>query len=143
MQIRRAKGALVVLTSYEFLINKKDAARLAALPWRYLVLDEGHRIKNADCQLSRALRTYKIAHKLLLTGTPLQNQLSELWSLLNFLVRACLELLPCGHLRCAAGNTPSQQDVLLQPCARRQPARRVHATQKCAAARDVRQLGGV
>ena len=82
----------MVLTSYEFVINKNDAQRLADLQWRYLVLDEGHRIKNANCQLSRVLRTYKIAHKLLLTGTPLQNDLSELWSLLNFLVRTMVVL---------------------------------------------------
>lgn len=86
VQIRPAGGANVVLTTYEFLINKKDSPRLSAIKWHYLILDEGHRIKNADCQLSCIVRTFKIKHKLLLSGTPLQNQLSELWSLLNFLV---------------------------------------------------------
>lgn len=45
-------------------------------------------MKNAECALSRVVRSYRVRHKLLLTGTPLQNQLGELWSLLNFLVRA-------------------------------------------------------
>jgi ATP-dependent helicase STH1/SNF2 len=76
----------VVLTSYEFLINKKDCKRMAALKWHYLILDEGHRIKNSECRLSCIVRKYKINHKLLLSGTPLQNHLSELWSLLNFLL---------------------------------------------------------
>jgi SNF2 family DNA or RNA helicase len=67
-------------------MNKKDCRQMAAVKWHYLILDEGHRIKNADCQLSRIVRTYKVNHKLLLSGTPLQNQLSELWSLLNFLL---------------------------------------------------------
>jgi SNF2 family DNA or RNA helicase len=49
-------------------------------------LDEGHRIKNNGCKLNAALKSYKMKHKLLLTGTPVQNQLFELWSLLNFLV---------------------------------------------------------
>lgn len=86
MQIRPAGGANVIVTSYEFLINKRDAPRMAALRWHYVVLDEGHRIKNADCQLARALRGYRIRHKLLLSGTPVQNALGELWALLNFLL---------------------------------------------------------
>jgi len=50
------------------------------------VIDEGHRLKNADCKLSRELRLYRSRAKLLLTGTPLQNKLDELWALLNFLM---------------------------------------------------------
>ena len=85
-QIRRAGGANVVVTSYEFLINKRDAPRMAALRWHYVILDEGHRVKNADCALARALRGYRVRHKLLLSGTPVQNALNELWALLNFLL---------------------------------------------------------
>ena len=51
-----------------------------------MVVDEGHRLKNFNCKLIRELRSYETANKLLLTGTPLQNNLSELWSLLNFLL---------------------------------------------------------
>ena len=47
--------------------------------WKYIVVDEGHRLKNMNCRLLRELRTIPTANKLLLTGTPLQNNLSELW----------------------------------------------------------------
>lgn len=74
----------VVITSYEMCII--DRAALQNFEWKYLIVDEGHRIKNTNCRLIRELRLYKNTHRLLLTGTPLQNNLSELWSLLNFLL---------------------------------------------------------
>lgn len=49
-------------------------------------MDEAHKIKNEESQLSLIIRELKTHHKLLLTGTPLQNNLHELWSLLNFLM---------------------------------------------------------
>jgi SNF2 family DNA or RNA helicase len=58
---------------------------LLAVHWRYLVLDEGHRIKNEKTALYERLRVVKAQRKLLLTGTPLQNNLHELWALLHFL----------------------------------------------------------
>lgn len=54
--------------------------------WKYLIVDEGHRIKNLNCRLVRELKRLPTDNKLLLTGTPLQNNLAELWSLLNFLL---------------------------------------------------------
>jgi SNF2 family DNA or RNA helicase len=84
LQVKRGK-CHVVLTTYELLL--RDSLKLSNKQWYYLILDEGHRIKNHDCKLNTALRSYKMKHKLLLTGTPVQNQLLELWSLLNFLVR--------------------------------------------------------
>jgi ATP-dependent DNA helicase len=54
--------------------------------WKYMIVDEGHRIKNMNCRLIRELKALPAANRLLLTGTPLQNNLSELWSLLNFLL---------------------------------------------------------
>ncbi|RKO88346.1 SNF2 family N-terminal domain-containing protein, partial [Blyttiomyces helicus] len=74
----------IIVTSYEICMN--DRPYLAALEWKYIVIDEGHRIKNYNCRLVRELRMYTTSNKLLLTGTPLQNNLSELWSLLNFLM---------------------------------------------------------
>lgn len=50
-----------------------------------MVLDEGHRIKNSVTQVSSALRTIKSEHRLILTGTPLQNSLLEMWALLAWL----------------------------------------------------------
>lgn len=74
----------VVVTSYE--ICMRDQKSMHCLNWKYIIVDEGHRIKNLNCKLIRELKTYKAANRLLLTGTPLQNNLSELWSLLNFLL---------------------------------------------------------
>lgn len=74
----------VVVTSYE--ICMRDQRSMYSLDWKYIIVDEGHRIKNLNCKLIRELKTYKAANRLLLTGTPLQNNLSELWSLLNFLL---------------------------------------------------------
>ncbi|CAL5223570.1 g6105 [Coccomyxa viridis] len=74
----------VVVTSYEIVIA--DSKHLARYQWNYIVVDEGHRLKNFNCKLLRELRTIPTNNKLLLSGTPLQNNLSELWSLLNFLL---------------------------------------------------------
>ncbi|XP_053683433.1 ATP-dependent helicase brm [Sabethes cyaneus] len=75
----------VLLTTYEYVI--KDKAVLAKISWKYMIIDEGHRMKNHHCKLTQVLNThYTAPHRLLLTGTPLQNKLPELWALLNFLL---------------------------------------------------------
>ncbi|PSR86840.1 Chromatin structure-remodeling complex protein like [Actinidia chinensis var. chinensis] len=76
----------VLLTTYEYLMNKHDRPKLSKLHWHYIIIDEGHRIKNASCKLNADLKHYHSSHRLLLTGTPLQNNLEELWALLNFLL---------------------------------------------------------
>ncbi|XP_071909795.1 uncharacterized protein [Coffea arabica] len=76
----------VLLTTYEYLMNKHDKPKLSKIQWRYIIIDEGHRIKNASCKLNADLKHYRSNHRLLLTGTPLQNNLEELWALLNFLL---------------------------------------------------------
>ncbi|XP_063730570.1 lymphoid-specific helicase isoform X2 [Eleginops maclovinus] len=87
-QIRRPQGTLsicpVVVTSFE--IAMIDRKHLQRFQWKYLIVDEGHRIKNLNCRLVRELKLLPTDNKLLLTGTPLQNNLAELWSLLNFLL---------------------------------------------------------
>ncbi|KAJ1880340.1 putative ATPase [Coemansia sp. RSA 1722] len=77
-------GFPVVVTTYE--IAMKDKQALQRFAWKFIIIDEGHRIKNLNCKLVRDLKSYQSANRLLLTGTPLQNSLSELWSLLNFLL---------------------------------------------------------
>lgn len=62
-----------------------DASRLARVHWQYMVVDEGHRLKNYKSKLLEVLRGFTSEHKLLLTGTPLQNDIGELWTLLNYL----------------------------------------------------------
>lgn len=74
----------IFVTSYEIAIVDRTA--LKNTRWRYIVVDEGHRLKNSNCRLIKELKMYTSANRLLLTGTPLQNNLDELWSLLNFLM---------------------------------------------------------
>ncbi|KAK9285539.1 hypothetical protein L1049_024734 [Liquidambar formosana] len=75
----------IIITSYEVAMN--DAKRfLRHYNWKYVVVDEGHRLKNSKCKLLKELKHLPVENKLLLTGTPLQNNLAELWSLLNFLL---------------------------------------------------------
>ncbi|GMH25270.1 hypothetical protein Nepgr_027113 [Nepenthes gracilis] len=75
----------IVVTSYEVALN--DARRcLRHYNWKYVVVDEGHRLKNSKCKLFKELKHVSMENKLLLTGTPLQNNLAELWSLLNFIL---------------------------------------------------------
>ncbi|CAL5373168.1 unnamed protein product [Camellia sinensis] len=75
----------IVVTSYEVALN--DARKhLRHYNWKYMVVDEGHRLKNSKCKLLKELKWLPVENKLLLTGTPLQNNLAELWSLLNFIL---------------------------------------------------------
>ncbi|XP_026059449.1 SWI/SNF-related matrix-associated actin-dependent regulator of chromatin subfamily A member 5-like isoform X1 [Carassius auratus] len=74
----------VCVTSYEMVIIER--AVFKKFNWRYLVIDEAHRIKNEKSKLSEIVREFKTTNRLLLTGTPLQNNLHELWALLNFLL---------------------------------------------------------
>ncbi|XP_014846022.1 PREDICTED: chromodomain-helicase-DNA-binding protein 4 isoform X2 [Poecilia mexicana] len=73
----------VLLTSYELITI--DMAILGSIDWACLVVDEAHRLKNNQSKFFRVLNNYPLQHKLLLTGTPLQNNLEELFHLLNFL----------------------------------------------------------
>jgi SWI/SNF-related matrix-associated actin-dependent regulator of chromatin subfamily A member 5 len=59
---------------------------LSKIAWTYLIIDEAHRLKNEASMFSKTIRSYESQFRLLLTGTPLQNNLHELWALLNFLV---------------------------------------------------------
>ena len=75
----------VVLTTYEYIIRDKQV--LSKLRWKYTIVDEGHRMRNQNSKLTMTLNTqYVSPHRILLTGTPLQNKLPELWALLNFLL---------------------------------------------------------
>ena len=73
----------VLLTSYELV--SIDSACLASIDWAVLVVDEAHRLKSNQSKFFKFLASYNINYKLLLTGTPLQNNLEELFHLLNFL----------------------------------------------------------
>lgn len=72
-----------LITSYEIIL--KDKQHLGSIKWNYLAVDEAHRLKNSGSALHEALNEFTTSSRLLITGTPLQNSLKELWSLLNFL----------------------------------------------------------
>ncbi|KAI5970402.1 snf21 [Candida margitis] len=75
----------VMLTTYEYVIRERPL--LAKFHYSHMIIDEGHRMKNANSKLSQTLRQYyKTKNRLILTGTPLQNNLPELWALLNFVL---------------------------------------------------------
>lgn len=58
----------VLLTSYDFMMGKADRPRLAKLTWDYIIIDEGHRLKNAGCKLNAEIKMYTAHSRLLLTG---------------------------------------------------------------------------
>ncbi|KAF1809283.1 hypothetical protein P152DRAFT_168062 [Eremomyces bilateralis CBS 781.70] len=75
----------VLLTTYEFII--KDRPILAKIKWMHMIVDEGHRMKNANSKLSSTITNYySTKYRIILTGTPLQNNLTELWAMLNFVL---------------------------------------------------------
>lgn len=74
----------VCITSYQLVVH--DHQSFKRRRWRYMILDEAHNIKNFRSNRWRALLNFNTENRLLLTGTPLQNNLMELWSLLYFLM---------------------------------------------------------
>jgi hypothetical protein len=74
----------VVVTSYD--VARLDHEKLNTISWLYVVVDEGHNIKNPDARRTKAIKTINGQHKLALTGTPIQNNLEELWSLFDYVM---------------------------------------------------------
>uniref|UniRef100_A0A667ZBU6 Chromodomain helicase DNA binding protein 1 n=1 Tax=Myripristis murdjan TaxID=586833 RepID=A0A667ZBU6_9TELE len=74
----------ILLTTYEILL--KDKSFLGNVNWAFIGVDEAHRLKNDDSLLYKTMIDFKSNHRLLITGTPLQNSLKELWSLLHFIM---------------------------------------------------------
>ena len=64
----------------------KEQVAFRKFAWRYLIVDEAHRMKNEESKLSQVLRSFDSHSRLLITGMPMQNNLHELWALLNFLL---------------------------------------------------------
>lgn len=81
---RQTQNTGVVITSYEMIM--RDSDYIVSQTWKFLIVDEGHRLKNINSKLLRELKRINTTNRLLLTGTPLQNSLAELWSLLNFIL---------------------------------------------------------
>ncbi|KAI4253734.1 MAG: hypothetical protein LQ352_003505 [Teloschistes flavicans] len=74
----------VCITSYEMIL--REQTHLKKFAWEYIIIDEAHRIKNEESSLAQKIRIFSSRNRLLITGTPLQNNLHELWALLNFLL---------------------------------------------------------
>ncbi|EPY53849.1 TATA-binding protein associated factor Mot1 [Schizosaccharomyces cryophilus OY26] len=81
---KQLKVVDVVVTSYD--ICRNDMESLVKVDWNYCVLDEGHVIKNARAKLTKAVKCLRSYHRLILSGTPIQNNVLELWSLFDFLM---------------------------------------------------------
>ncbi|KAK9834176.1 hypothetical protein WJX81_005712 [Elliptochloris bilobata] len=82
-------GFNTLITHYDLALRDRSALR--KVQWEVLMVDEGHRLKNAASRLAEALRGYSFRHRVLLTGTPIQNSLAELWALLNFVLPAVFD----------------------------------------------------
>jgi SNF2 family DNA or RNA helicase len=80
---RLADGCDLLLTTYA--TATRDAGALAAVPWDRVVLDEAQHIKNSASATAKAVRRIPARHRVALTGTPVENRLAELWSILDFL----------------------------------------------------------
>ncbi|XP_027851199.2 lymphoid-specific helicase-like [Aphis gossypii] len=74
----------IVITTFEIL--RIDTKVLKGYDWKYITIDEGHKMKNPLTLTSRCLREFACTNKLILTGTPIQNNMDELWTLLNLLM---------------------------------------------------------
>ena len=76
-------GKDVVITTYS--LANRDAGIMSGINWHRIVLDEAQKIKNPDAKQTRAIRSLKAERKVAMTGTPVENRLSELWSIMDFL----------------------------------------------------------
>ena len=85
-------GDGVLLTTYEHMRMFRD--RICAVRWGYAVLDEGHKIRNPDADVTIVAKQLQTVHRIIMSGAPIQNRLSELWSLFDFVFPGKLGTLP-------------------------------------------------
>ncbi|XP_028549869.1 DNA excision repair protein CSB isoform X1 [Dendrobium catenatum] len=89
--IARSEAGLL-LTTYEQL--RIHGEKLLGIEWGYAVLDEGHRIRNPNAEVTLVCKQIQTVHRIIMTGAPVQNKLSELWSLFDFVFPGKLGVLP-------------------------------------------------
>ncbi|XP_065065513.1 DNA excision repair protein ERCC-6-like [Rhopilema esculentum] len=111
-----AKDKGVVVTSYTNLRIHQD--ELLRYQWEYIILDEGHKIRNPDAEITLTCKQFATSHRLILSGSPLQNNLRELWSLFDFIYPGKLGTLPVFMSEFAvpitAGGYANATDVQVQ-----------------------------
>ena len=88
--IHKSNGVLIC--SFPGVVIYQDY--LHALDWHYAILDEGHKIRNPDAQVTLACKRFRTPHRLILSGSPVQNNLRELWSIFDFIYPGKLGTLP-------------------------------------------------
>lgn len=86
------KEKAIILTTYLGILKYKGIMK--ELDWHYIILDEGHKIRNPGAKVSVAVKEFRTPHRIMLTGSPMQNNLQELWSLFDFIVPGMLGALP-------------------------------------------------
>ncbi|CAN0886023.1 Protein CHROMATIN REMODELING 8 [Linum grandiflorum] len=82
----------LLITTYEQL--RLLGEKLLDIEWGYAILDEGHRIRNPNAEVTLVCKQLQTIHRIIMTGAPIQNRLSELWSLFDFVFPGKLGVLP-------------------------------------------------
>ncbi|XP_041803178.1 DNA excision repair protein ERCC-6 isoform X2 [Chelmon rostratus] len=82
----------ILITSYSAVRNMQDS--LQRWDWHYIILDEGHKIRNPNAGVTTACKQFRTPHRFILSGSPMQNNLKELWSLFDFVFPGKLGTLP-------------------------------------------------
>eukprot|EP01132_Coremiostelium_polycephalum_P006184 gene6184-7700_t len=86
-----SKGHILLTTFESVRINQEE---LLKHHWEYIILDEGHKIRNPDSEVTLSIKQFQTSHRIILSGSPIQNRLTELWSLFDFVFPGKLGTLP-------------------------------------------------
>eukprot|EP01098_Paradermamoeba_levis_P008169 TRINITY_DN3385_c0_g2_i1.p1 TRINITY_DN3385_c0_g2~~TRINITY_DN3385_c0_g2_i1.p1 ORF type:complete len:337 (+),score=89.09 TRINITY_DN3385_c0_g2_i1:62-1012(+) len=108
------KGGCAIST-YGMVLSSAD--KLSQIVWDYIILDEGHKIKNPGIKLSKILPTIESKHKVILTGTPIQNNLGEMWALFNYVCDG--ELLGSRKTFSQQFEEKSSKEMIVKPAKER------------------------
>lgn len=98
-RVLRSESGLLI-TTYEHL--RLLGEKLLDIDWGYAVLDEGHRIRNPNAEITLVCKQLQTVHRIIMTGAPIQNKLTELWSLFDFVFPGKLGVLPVFEAEFAA-----------------------------------------
>ena len=85
-------SAGILVTSYDQLRLQRDL--LLNVAWGYAILDEGHKVRNPDAEVTLAAKQLQTVHRIIMSGSPIQNRLTELWSLFDYVFPGKLGTLP-------------------------------------------------